>query len=380
MNPDSLDPTDAGFSDIDPVDEEHLADMLGTQIDHTTPSLDAPEMDVDNYTPEPALSAVGTPIPVGKKPEPLQCSAEPSYGRPSTIPEDAEIIDLDSYECKNPFVHSSSLSMRIKVEERMSSYADARAQGQAPSPDRNGNDGMNPGGPSDVIMLDNDEEIQDIKREPIDHQPRQDIAFDWREMSKEIFEISDDDDEVVVTKEVIGQSPSSIFGPHTNGITLKGPSAIGIPWKSTSPHTASSKEGHPNGAFPYGAPTDDSVMKVVPSLRSTDLLGIPRTYLCAPKPKPTVAHLAKVEQIQKKLAERITGKPVVSGAGGIFRQPRVVNPDAPLPEKSRKDDGGIPDENDHAWMEEISSDSDDDDTAYVLIVRADDLLLQRLTW
>lgn len=373
MDPNCLDSIDVGVSDIDPEDEEQLEDMLGTQIDHTAPNMDAPGMDVDDLTPGPALLAVGTPMPIGKEPEPFQHSFRPSHVRPSIIPDNAEIIDLDSYECKNLFVHCSSLSPGIKAEEGMLSNADAGAQGQALSPDRNGYNGINTGEPSDFIMLDDDEEIQEVKQEPVDYQVRQDMAFGWREMSKETFEISDDDDGVVVTEEIIGQSPLSIFGPHINAISPKGPSLVGIPRKSTTPNSISPKERPLNGAFSIGGPAANDVVVAVPNVQSTDVLGVPRAFLRTPKPKPNATYLAKLEQIQKNLAERITGKPVVSGAGGIFRHPQVINLEAPLPRKSRKDDGGIPDENDHAWMEEISSESDEDDAAYVLKAVADDL-------
>ena len=378
MDPSGLDSSEAAFSDIDPADKEYLDDMLGTQIDHTRPGLDAHEMGVDDCTPEPALSAEGTPIPVDKGLERSQRFLKPLYVRPSTIPKDAEIIDLDSYECKNPSVYSSSFALRFKVEEGIPSNADTEVQGQATSPDRSGN-GINAGGgPSDVTMLDDDEGIQEVKQEPIDYQPTQDMTFGWREMSKEIFEISDDDDEVVVTKEIIGQSPSSIFGPHINGPSLRALTPVGIPRNITTPKNTYPTERTPDGTYSNEGPMAGDVAETGTAGQSTDILGVSRTYLRTPKPKLNDAQIAKFEQCQKILAERATGRPVTSGAGGIFRHSHVISPDGPSPKRTRKDDRGIPDENDHRWMEEVSSSSDEDDAAYILIIPAEGFLVQKL--
>ena len=354
MDANGLDPIDAGISDIDPMEEEGLDDLMGTQVDDTMPRYDVSQTDIYKYSPEPTLAAIETPKPVG---EGL---------RPSTIPEGAEIIDLDSYECKNSFVHSSGLLPRIKVEEGVSRNVDIGTRGQCTSPGRIGSIGINAGGSSDVIMLDDDDEILEVKKEPIGHQPTQNVLFDWKEMPNRV-EISDDDDEVAMIKEIIGQSPTSIFGPHTNGI-----SPTGAPRNSESPGSASANSISPkyasrNNLLPAGVHGSDMVVDLDPKVQSTDILGAQRVFLRKPKPKPKDVHIAKLEQIQKKLAERITGKPVVSGAGGIFRQRQVINADAPLLKGNRKDDGDIPDENDHAWMEEVSSDWDDDGATYVLL-------------
>ena len=297
---------------IDSMDDdgdECLEGLLGSHLDDTMLDIEEHEIDYKEQVSVRSSLSRRSPTSSIERLRSLQASPSTALIRISKIPKNVEIIDVDNFEFGSHYQYSDdemSSSPIVKVEA-----PDTIAE-------------------LECSLLEGDEQPK-IKEEPIE--------FVWRNTLDDAMTVSDSsDDEEEANLRQGAQEPIVKAEPFDWVWTNRLEDAVRI-----SNSSEDEREVVLSG--------EDGSTTKTPRLQ--------RVLLCNPKKMKGLSaaeQRAQIEILQKKVIERASGKSIGTGAGNIFKGLQGTVKGASLANSNR---------NEHAWMEEISSGSDDDGARYV---------------